>query len=376
MKLDRYQRHELIDWFPSEVVKNAQFAIIGCGAVGNEVAKNLALLGVGHLSLYDFDKIELHNLTRSVLFRESDVGRSKAEVAATRSADLDPNIRVEYHHGDFWDTLSLDEVRGLDGVICCVDNFEARLKLSRLTQITSVNLINTGIDSRYAVVEVFPFSSKSGYACYECNLPDSAYERMRQRYSCGWLKRVAFIEKKIPTTIVTSSACGAIAASHALRLLAENQASDSSRVLLDTISGSSTVSTLELNPSCPTCSAYQKPIHLVAATNLLDEGLLKDLDLPENISVLVSDPILLSHRCTNCTPEENEATVVFRRATDFDTDITFCKDCNDESVSVDIADMFSLGDLLRDYSGLRIPSKFAQVETDSETIVINLEGAS
>jgi hypothetical protein len=147
-------------------------------------------------------------------------------------------------------------------------------------------------------------------------------------------------------------------------------------VLLDTISGSSTVSTLELNPSCPTCSAYQKPIHLVAATNLLDEGLLKDLDLPENISVLVSDPILLSHRCTNCTPEENEATVVFRRATDFDTDITFCKDCNDESVSVDIADMFSLGDLLRDYSGLRIPSKFAQVETDSETIVINLEGAS
>lgn len=86
MKADRYQRHSLIDWFSQEDVKASSFAVIDCGAVGNEVSKNLALLGVGKVDLFDFDTIEIHNLTRSVLFRRStfDVGSSKAEVAGKR----------------------------------------------------------------------------------------------------------------------------------------------------------------------------------------------------------------------------------------------------------------------------------------------------
>ena len=78
---DRYQRHSLIDWFSQAEVAGARMAVVGAGAVGNEVLKCLALLGVGALDIFDCDRVELHNLTRSVLFRESDVGRSKAECA-------------------------------------------------------------------------------------------------------------------------------------------------------------------------------------------------------------------------------------------------------------------------------------------------------
>jgi molybdopterin/thiamine biosynthesis adenylyltransferase len=85
----RYQRHTLIDWFSQADVKNARVCVVGAGAVGNEVLKCLALLGAGTIDVYDFDRIEVHNLTRSVLFRETDIGRNKAECAAARVRELE-----------------------------------------------------------------------------------------------------------------------------------------------------------------------------------------------------------------------------------------------------------------------------------------------
>jgi len=106
----RYARHDLIDWFSQEELAELKVIVIGAGAVGNEVIKNLALLGVGETSIFDFDQIEQHNLTRSVLFREGDIGQAKADVAAARARELDPNITVRSHVGDFWSLLSLRDL--------------------------------------------------------------------------------------------------------------------------------------------------------------------------------------------------------------------------------------------------------------------------
>ena len=62
----------LLSWFEKEKVQNARVLVAGAGALGNEVVKNLALFGVGHIFVVDFDRIERSNLTRSVLFREED----------------------------------------------------------------------------------------------------------------------------------------------------------------------------------------------------------------------------------------------------------------------------------------------------------------
>ena len=82
---DRYSRLRLISWWDQERLKNATIMVVGAGAIGNELIKNLTLLGIGRILIYDMDAIESTNLTRSVLYRAKDVGRYKAEVAAERA---------------------------------------------------------------------------------------------------------------------------------------------------------------------------------------------------------------------------------------------------------------------------------------------------
>lgn len=371
MNSDRYQRHSLIDWFSQETVKASKFAIVGCGAVGNEVAKNLALLGVGNIDLYDFDSIEIHNLTRSVLFREKDVGGFKAEVAAERIIELDPSINVNAFVGDFWVEMSLDRAASYSCIICCVDNFEARIRLNQLCLITKTNLINTGIDSRFCQVEVFPFKS-SDIACYECNLPNSAYERMQQRYSCGWLKKISFIEKKIPTTIVTSSLAGALATSNALEMLKEVPEATSKRILIDSFSGKSTVSTIETSCTCPGCSSLGGNVSILKGGALI-QGV---FNLPPGCSgdyVITSDPILLSTRCTSCNPSLESAHIIFDKASNYDSSINTCEQCGQESVEVVIRDSISLLDLENVFQGRGLPCKYITFNAGNQIFVIEME---
>src|ERR1700710_2812493 len=82
---DRYSRLRLIPWWRQERLAAAKVLVVGAGALGNEVIKNLALLGIGTTYLIDLDDVEPSNLSRSVLFRQADGGRPKAVVAAERA---------------------------------------------------------------------------------------------------------------------------------------------------------------------------------------------------------------------------------------------------------------------------------------------------
>ena len=92
---DRYSRLRLIPWWDQDRLKNATIMVVGAGAIGNELIKNLTLLGIGRILIYDMDSIESTNLTRSVLYRAKDVGRYKAEVAAERAAEMNPDIKAK-----------------------------------------------------------------------------------------------------------------------------------------------------------------------------------------------------------------------------------------------------------------------------------------
>ena len=372
--MERYARHSLIDWLDQDSVTRERVIVVGAGAVGNEVLKNLALLGVGDIHVFDRDSIEIHNLTRSVLFRESDVGRPKAECAAARARELDPAVRVTPYVGDFWNTLRLSDVAQATAVFSCVDNFEARIRLNRLCAIVGTPLINVGIDSRFAVVEQFPFTRVGRLPCYECGLPPSAYGAVSRRYSCAWLKRIAHVERKIPTTIVTSSAAASLAVSVHLRSLSEGLPSESLRYFQDTFNGQAPRTTIAAAPECPGCSDLLDARVVITARRLIESRLLPDaFDSPTG-ALLLSDPVLTCVRCRQCGVDETDL-VRFQRADRYDETLVECPHCHDRSREVHAKGQFGFEELLRDYAGCTLPGKFLITRLDEALqLVIELEG--
>ncbi|UCC20317.1 MAG: ThiF family adenylyltransferase, partial [Promethearchaeota archaeon] len=74
---DLYDRQFRLEGWSQKLVKNSRVLIVGIGGLGCEIAKNLAMLGVGNLDLIDLDIIEHSNLNRQVLFTGAKIGESK-----------------------------------------------------------------------------------------------------------------------------------------------------------------------------------------------------------------------------------------------------------------------------------------------------------
>ena len=213
---DRYSRLRLIAWWDQDKLANAKILVVGAGALGNEVLKNLALLGIGYVWLTDFDRIEESNLTRSVLFRSRDRGRSKAEAAADALRDMNPDMTVCAREANIITDVGLGVFREADVVIGCLDNREARLWVNRSCWKVNTPWIDGGIQEINGVAKVF---SPPDGACYECAMTENDYRLINLRYSCPLLKQEDILAGKVPTAPTISSMIGGLQTQEALKLL-------------------------------------------------------------------------------------------------------------------------------------------------------------
>ena len=153
----------------SHLLQEAKVAVVGLGGLGSNVAMWLARLGVGHLLLYDFDKVELSNLNRQYYFLE-DVGKYKAEALLAKLQQVNP-------YGDYQSQVirlteaNLEELLASAHIICeALDKAEAKAML--------VNGVLEKFPDKYLV-------AASGLA----GLEDSASMTVRQItprfYLCG-----------------------------------------------------------------------------------------------------------------------------------------------------------------------------------------------
>lgn len=216
LQKDRLGTFEFISWWEREKVQAAKVMVVGAGALGNEVLKNLSLMGVGHLYLVDFDRVEAANLSRSVLFRERDNGRPKAEIAAARIKRLNPEVQVQYLHGDVTTQIGLGVFRRMDVVIGCLDNREARLAVNRFCHWVNVPWVDGAIQELLGLARVFVPGQG---ACFECTLTEQARREMSLRYSCPLLARHNILLGKVPTTPTIASIIGGIQSQEALKLI-------------------------------------------------------------------------------------------------------------------------------------------------------------
>lgn len=213
---DRYGRLRLISWWRQEKLAAAKILVVGAGALGNEVLKNLALLGAGKIFIIDYDAIESTNLTRSVLFRAGDAGKPKCERAAAAVKAINPDVQVQALNGNVITDLGLGVYEAMDVVIGCLDNREARLWINRQCWKVGVPWVDGAIQEISGVVKVF---APPASACYECGMTERDYQLINLKYSCPLLKREDIAEGKVPTAPTISSIIAGLQTQEALKIV-------------------------------------------------------------------------------------------------------------------------------------------------------------
>ena len=256
---DRYSRLRLIAWWEQDKLARARVLVVGAGALGNEVLKNLALLGIGTIYIVDFEEIESSNLTRSVLFRRRDCGRPKAEVAAIAVRDLNPDVRVKSFHANIITDIGLGLLRDVDVVIGCLDNREARLWVNRQCWKVARPWIDGGIQEINGVVKVFvPPDS----ACYECAMTENDYRLINLRYSCPLLRQEDLLAGKVPTAPTISSIIAGLQTQEALKLIHGLPVAAGQAMIYNGVANQFYTTRFQRREDCLSHETYMTPLEL------------------------------------------------------------------------------------------------------------------
>lgn len=245
---DRYHRQRLLPEIDQERLTASSVLLLGAGALGNEVVSHLAAAGVGHLVVVDFDRVELTNLHRTLLFREGDIGLSKARVAAREVRRINPELRVEAVDGDFRFAIGLGYFRRAGVVVGCLDSVEARVAAAQLCALAGVPYIDGGTSG--LIGEVRHYFPGDG-PCYACAVGREGRKRLLARWSCAGLALTSVADGERPALGATSGVVGSHQAMAVLMTLLGRQESWGMAHVYDGLRGRMEPVRLPRDPECP-----------------------------------------------------------------------------------------------------------------------------
>lgn len=148
-----------------QLLRDSTVLVVGLGGLGSAAAQYLAGAGVGRLVLADRDRVELSNLHRQTLYRQSDVGLSKSVAAQAQLAALNPQSEGLAAEGEAWRTW----VPQADVVLDCTDNFSSRHAINAACAAARRPLVS-GAAIRWQG-QWAAFDLRQGGPCYACLYP-------------------------------------------------------------------------------------------------------------------------------------------------------------------------------------------------------------
>lgn len=155
-------------------IRSATVLLAGAGAIGNEVAKNLAMLGVGRLLIVDRDNVELSNVSRMIFFESSDLGKNKAEVLARNLHRKYPYVETVAFRGEL-ERMPLKFYLDSELVVCGLDNVVSRIYLTQICRKYSIPMVDGGITGLNARVHVY---IPPDDPCPICIFPPNQYSQI------------------------------------------------------------------------------------------------------------------------------------------------------------------------------------------------------
>jgi len=252
MTSNRYSRQELIPEWKQTSISESTVLVLGVGATGSYVAANLAMSGVGKLILVDYDTIELSNLNRQLLFRQADIGENKAEIAAQRLQEINPEIEIVAFPKKMQE-LPKNLKSEIDLIACCLDTFRGRRWANSLALNEKKPMVNGGMYAFLGDVQtILPYET----ACFECQ-PLVSQEKLAQACTpLGEARKDMADEKEevtLPSVATLSSIIGGLMSQEVLKLLMEVGNPLKNYLFYDGLSNSFTELELHRNDNCPIC---------------------------------------------------------------------------------------------------------------------------
>ncbi|KAJ9676630.1 hypothetical protein PVL29_021911 [Vitis rotundifolia] len=193
-----------------ERIREFSVAIVGIGGVGSVAAEMLTRCGIGRLLLYDYDKVELANMNR-LFFRPEQVGMTKTDAAVQTLSDINPDVVLESYtlnittvqgFETFMSSLRKKTFRpkkegsGVDLVLSCVDNYEARMVVNQACNELNQTWMESGV-SEDAVSGHIQLLIPGETACFACAPPLVVASGVDERT----LKREGVCAASLPTTM-------------------------------------------------------------------------------------------------------------------------------------------------------------------------------
>ena len=302
---DRFSRFRLIGWWDQQKIRAARVLVIGAGALGNEILKNLALLGFTNIVVVDLDSIDATNLSRSILYRASDVGRQKAEVAAEATRNIFPEARVHPITANVVHGLGLGLLRWADLVLAGLDNREARLWINRACWKMNRPWIDGAIEGINGVARAFLPGTPP---CYECTLGETDWNILNRRMSCNLLLLEDDTQGKVATTPTISSIIAGLQVQEAVKLLHGLPVLAGKGFIFEGLNHTSYRVEYTENPDCMSHYTFPEIVPLpctsgtVTAAHLLERAR-KDLGSRE-VALEFSRDIIHKLACAACGREE------------------------------------------------------------------------
>ncbi len=219
---DKFDRQKRIAGWDQNKIKNSTVLVVGAGATGNELVKNLVLTGIGKIILIDYDKINVSNLNRCVLFDIKSAKKQDYKVDVVKKAckNLNPETEIIALKENLND-IDKEIYQKADIICSCVDNIEARLQANNYAYYYGKPFIDSGIDDFYGTVQTV-YSEIKDSACLQCGVTGMDLDLMWKKYSCTGQE----IESengetigKMATIITTTSIIGGIQSHQVIKFI-------------------------------------------------------------------------------------------------------------------------------------------------------------
>lgn len=203
-ELSRYHRQIILPGFDvsgQEKLKDSRVLVVGAGGLGSPVLMYLVAAGVGTIGIVDFDRVDITNIHRQILYTADDEGKLKSVAASGRLKEVNPDCIINTHNVKLTRYNIMDIIAGYDVVVDGTDNFPTRYLIGDATEIMGIPLVFGAVFQYYGQVSVFNYNEGPSYRCLFPHQPGKG-----EMLSCS----TAGILGPVPGIVGTIQACEAI----------------------------------------------------------------------------------------------------------------------------------------------------------------------